>query len=745
MSNDASEMNDDDDDEFSWFFDGAIPTTTPTSLPVDKILQTMSAELGHRNECKLSEEILSIIEDQKRDEKFAECGGIQSDPYFVAAAIDDDDDDDDDHHHHGKVQGVEDEADNATNLVALGAYLQHSIVWDYETRRQQSTKDKKCGHDQQLALPMQLAIAVADHLWGGDAVYGLHASANKSLCTRSVASVQQRLSEKRLDNLILYKVPHLHTGQSRATPDAVIGALALEGRHGVLEWLRRRRGKASCDWDRKGSCMHPSSLCAEVTAVAVIDAANVLSQASTRAAATRITKVVHLPEKDVNDIGKAADSDLKVQASTLEPPEADCILHCVKHLRGLGVQLVVCAVGSASSQLCDALSNADICVLPLAGPLLTQVAALSGATAVDDVMNMHSGYVGRTALELQIACDREVPASAIEAHYGVSGNAPQSVSRSLFASLDDHSEKIEIASLEQSQKVLLVQIARKPPSLITASVCDAQSHLDGSARGPVSVVLAASSAPQLAALHDRFQRCLHRLRVVCAGGGLVPGAGLPEMLCYMELDRAACMLTSRSYDEVLALFGEDDSDSEATDSVNTDDNNDDDDDDSTESSASDVDCSLNESHQTQSVSASAEVAQGLRACGEGMLAYIHTVAVNNGEDLQASLLRTADAEKAIIAFLESHQNGPILHAGDPLYSALQSLAADELFELPTPLRDFNMASLSECIVHNDTDCGGGASSRSHRGRQRNTVADVADIKIRAARHAIGLLKERFYL
>lgn len=60
---------------------------------------------------------------------------------------------------------------------------------------------------------------------------------------------------------------------------------------------------------------------------------------------------------------------------------------------------------------------------------------------------------------------------------------------------------------------------------------------------PVSVVLTAPSVMQAHALEDRLQRCLHRLRAVAAGGGVIPGAGLPELICCLEIDHAIASIT----------------------------------------------------------------------------------------------------------------------------------------------------------------------------------------------------------
>jgi hypothetical protein len=62
----------------------------------------------------------------------------------------------------------------------------------------------------------------------------------------------------------------------------------------------------------------------------------------------------------------------------------------------------------------------------------------------------------------------------------------------------------------------------------------------------VSVVLTSPTEPQVKALQDRFFRCLHRLRSVLEGSLVVQGAGVPELLCAMELESVIARLDRES-------------------------------------------------------------------------------------------------------------------------------------------------------------------------------------------------------
>jgi hypothetical protein len=64
---------------------------------------------------------------------------------------------------------------------------------------------------------------------------------------------------------------------------------------------------------------------------------------------------------------------------------------------------------------------------------------------------------------------------------------------------------------------------------------------------PVSVLICAPTQALAAAYDDRFQRCLHRLRGVLDDGcAVMPGAGVPEVLCMTHIDELLAR-TTRSH------------------------------------------------------------------------------------------------------------------------------------------------------------------------------------------------------
>jgi hypothetical protein len=64
----------------------------------------------------------------------------------------------------------------------------------------------------------------------------------------------------------------------------------------------------------------------------------------------------------------------------------------------------------------------------------------------------------------------------------------------------------------------------------------------------VSVIVTSPTEGQTAALLDRFYRCLHRLRAVFQGGGVMPGAGVPELLCCLQIDNEIDIRTAELLD-----------------------------------------------------------------------------------------------------------------------------------------------------------------------------------------------------
>ena len=229
-------------------------------------------------------------------------------------------------------------------------------------------------------------------------------------------------------------------------------------------------------------------------------------------------------------------------------------------LHTLKVDAIFCPLAFCSLKLLDACLSASIAVYPLSTRDLVTVAHLSNAEVVRDLMDLDADSVGR-ALEARL-----LPFLSVRARDSMSGSGAEreedevivEFSRAIFdikgvvlmsegrrCERDLREGEVEgrdnadSDSYQTSDKVREFNLTSSPSDYLSNSPSNADPNSDpgpgsdsdcdtapGNAAVRIaSVVIASPTSAQTAALTDRFFRCLHRLRGVIQGAGVMPGGG----------------------------------------------------------------------------------------------------------------------------------------------------------------------------------------------------------------------------
>jgi hypothetical protein len=232
-------------------------------------------------------------------------------------------------------------------------------------------------------------------------------------------------------------------------------------------------------------------------------------------------------------------------------------------LQSLKVDAIFCPLAFCSLKLLDACLSASIAVFPLSTRDLNTVAYLSSAEIVRDLMDLDRDAVGR-ALGVRL-----LPFLSVRANDSVSGSRAEREEDAVLVefcrALGDSRGGVSIREGKRCESDLRAGEERRNnadsddnqvsdkfrdinlcchlsdhpsscpsnPDPCTGPDSDSNCNADcdthspsGAAPGRVaSVVIASPTSAQTAALADRFFRCLHRLRGVIQGAGVMPGGG----------------------------------------------------------------------------------------------------------------------------------------------------------------------------------------------------------------------------
>jgi hypothetical protein len=272
---------------------------------------------------------------------------------------------------------------------------------------------------------------------------------------------------------------------------------------------------------------------------------------SQQARSVRTQRVLR-PEEYIDSLRERSNGSSNVNVQRI------CVI-----LRELNVELLICEKAMATASLVDRLSNAGIAVLGVGSAKeLRSAAALSGATAVEDASCLSEGDIGCVALELKYL--HELPA------YSTQG-----------VSTADTGWRVDLAGAERSNEVdgtLELGDGRDQQSqcLVALSRFGSECNDFGAASSSVSVNICAPTEMMAVAHEDRFSRCLHRLRWAlegrssparedasgCDASGVMPGAGVAELLCQLRLNEIVSQLSAQGAEddavweqiEVLRIF-----------------------------------------------------------------------------------------------------------------------------------------------------------------------------------------------
>jgi hypothetical protein len=214
-------------------------------------------------------------------------------------------------------------------------------------------------------------------------------------------------------------------------------------------------------------------------------------------------------------------------------------------LQSLNIDAIFCPLAFTSQKLLDACLSASIAVFPLSTRDLNTVAYLSSAEIVRDLLDLDRDAVGR-ALGVGL-----LPFLSVRASDSVSGSRAEREEDAVLVefsrALSDSRGGVSIRGGRRCERDLRAGDEKRnnqdtfpsdypsscPPNPNTDTDSDSDCNADcdthspsGTAPGRVaSVVMASPTSAQTAALTDRFFRCLHRLRGVIQGAGVMPGGG----------------------------------------------------------------------------------------------------------------------------------------------------------------------------------------------------------------------------
>lgn len=235
-------------------------------------------------------------------------------------------------------------------------------------------------------------------------------------------------------------------------------------------------------------------------------------------------------------VGNTEKDEMTADEEANETSDSVYLVRSVSHMQQLGVTALCCSEAFCSQKLLDAFNSKGIAVFPLNARHLQVVADLAGAEIAGDILDLDAQCIGRPL--------------CISVHPFLSMRASDSV-RKVRTQEVLNKEGTTVARQREDDEVL-VEFSRRQECDMTGSHnsgsneekdrvgrgyssrsvdvrsdnSDSDVHRYSNAHTTVtSVIIASPTEAQTAALKDRFLRCLHRLRGVMQGAGVMPGAG----------------------------------------------------------------------------------------------------------------------------------------------------------------------------------------------------------------------------
>jgi hypothetical protein len=207
--------------------------------------------------------------------------------------------------------------------------------------------------------------------------------------------------------------------------------------------------------------------------------------------------------------------------------ESNYLIKCVNLLNKYQVKVVFCLNHYISQELIDSCSNSNITIFPLHRAALYSLASMTGIKIVSDILEIS---------DRQIKCNiSSILIKMISFNQRLQGNCDNNFkNKSKFyttrrgeqgdISKDGTIEKFNIDNNEE----LIIEI-----SLLNNSN---DNNILSYNTVPISIILSSPTELQSYSLLDKFYRCLYRIRSVIINNEIMPGGGIPELLCHIQLN-----------------------------------------------------------------------------------------------------------------------------------------------------------------------------------------------------------------
>jgi hypothetical protein len=235
-------------------------------------------------------------------------------------------------------------------------------------------------------------------------------------------------------------------------------------------------------------------------------------------------------------VGNIKKDEMTAQEEANETSDSVYLVRSVSHMLQLGVTALCCSEAFCSQKLLDAFNSKGIAVFPLSARHLQVVADLAGAEIAGDTLDLEAQCIGGPL------CISVHPFLSMRASDSVRKvRTPEVLNKegtTVTRQREDDEVLVEFSirrackmtgssdrtSNEEKDRVGHVHSSRS--AAVRSDKSDSDEHTKMNAHTTVtSVIIASPTEAQTAALKDRFLRCLHRLRGVVQGAGVMPGAG----------------------------------------------------------------------------------------------------------------------------------------------------------------------------------------------------------------------------
>ena len=211
----------------------------------------------------------------------------------------------------------------------------------------------------------------------------------------------------------------------------------------------------------------------------------------------------------MDDVGKDKD-EMTPQQAAKETSDSVYLVKSVSHMQQLGVSALCCSEAFCSQKLLDAFNSKGIAVFPLSARHLQIVAHLAGAEMAGDILDLQSECIGGPL--------------RISVHPFLSMRASDSVKKA--RSQDIINKGGTFVTRQREDDEVLIEFSRNQDYGKSYPDVPLNSNASATAAATVtSIIIASPTEAQTATVKDRFLRCLHRLRGVVQGAGVMPGAG----------------------------------------------------------------------------------------------------------------------------------------------------------------------------------------------------------------------------